>query len=412
MDKGERMRAPVIVVAVAAVVLTACGTGEAPPEAGPDLLFLRTNRGVAVIDAATADARFHSRSAVPAADWSTAVSANVANGTTSLTTIDTDSGAPVWSGEAPGRFSVKTVSGDGDMVALSPLRQPHHSLGRTSSRLLIVRKGSAEPQSVELSGNYEPEAFSTDGTSLFVLKYTPARRPAQYQVRRLDLGTETVHGVFSVDDELQESMRGTARVQTMSPDGRFLYTLYSAGLGPDRHAFIHVLNLEEKWAHCIDLPHGFADVPQRETTVSVAPNGDYLYVANSEAALLAEVDTRELSVTRTAPVAFDPVGAGKSYSGVANDAVFLARGSRVLAVDRRGLGELAAWSVAGKITGLQAGENGRRLYIASERSVTTFDARSGEEIESFDPQGLGAITQLGPVTRPQFYAPKNFTCAC
>lgn len=401
-----------IAAAVAAVVLTACGSPEAPPEAGPDLLFLRANNGVAVIDAGTADARFHSRSAVPAADWSTAVRADVANRTTSLTAVDTSSGEPVWSGEAPGRLTVKTVSRDGDMVALSPWRQPHHSYGRTTSRFVIVRKGSAEPQTIELAGNYEPEAFSTDATSLFVLDYTPARRPTHYQVRRLDLGTETVHGVFSVDADLQESMRGTARVQTMSPDGRFLYTLYSAGFGPDRHAFIHVLNLEDMWAHCIDLPHEFAVVPQRETTLSVASDGDHLYVANSEAAMLAEIDARELSVTRTAPVTFDPVGSGKAYSGVANDAVFFARGSRVVSVDRRGLGEVAAWDVAGKITGLQAAADGRRLYVAAGRNITTFDARTGEEIESLDPPDLGAIRQLGPVTRPQDYAPKNYVCAC
>lgn len=405
------MRTPVIVAAAAAVLLTGCGTGEPRPEAGPDLLFLRANNGVAVIDAGSADSRFRSRTAVPAADWSTAVSAKVANRTTSLTTVDTDSGEPVWSAQAPGRLSVKTVSGDGDMVALSPLRQADYSFGRSTSTFVIVRKGSAQPQTIELAGNYEPEAFSTDGTSLFVLKYMPARAPARYQVRRLDLGTETVQGVFSVDAELQESMRGTARVQTVSPDGRFLYTLYSAGVGADRHAFIHVLNLEEKWAHCIDLPHGLGDAPQRETTVSVAPDGDVLYVANSEAALLAEIDARELSVTRTAPVAFDPVGAGKSYSGVTSNAVFFARGSRVVAVDRRGLGELAAWDAADKITGLQAGENGR-LYVAAGRTITTFDPRTGQELESFDPPRLGAIRQLGPVTRPQSYAPKNFTCAC
>ena len=406
------MRKSGIVIAIAAVLVTACGSSEPAEEAAADLLFLRANNGVAVIEPGAAEAEFSSRDAVPAADWSTAVQARIARRSTALMTVDTRSGAPVWSSEAPGRLAVKTVSSDGDMLALAPTRQLHYSYGRNVTELVIVRKGSAEPQTISLAGNYEPEAFSTDGTSLFVLKYTPARLPTQYQVRRLDLATESVHDVFSVDAELQESMRGTARVQAMSPDGRFLYTLYSAGFGPERHAFIHVLNLEEKWAHCIDLPHEFAKVPQRETTLAVAPDGDRLYVANSEAAMLAEIDTGELSVTRTAPVTFDPIGSGKSYSAVGAGSVFFARGSRVVAVDREGLGQLASWDVADKITGLQVGAEGEHLYVAAARLITTFDAATGKQLESFDPPELGGIKQLGPVTRPQTFAPKTVSCAC
>lgn len=405
------MRKQWIVVAAALVLVPACGAEQPREEAAPDLLFLRARNGVAVIEAGATAAKFRSRSAVPAADWSTAVQANVGRRTTDLVAVDTASGEPVWTGEAPGRLSVKIVSGDGDMVVLSPWTQAPYNYGRRVTRFVIARKGAAEPQRIELPGNYEPEAFSTDGTNLFVLRYTPARRPTQYQVRRLDLATETVHGVFSVDAELQESMRGTARVQTISPDGRFLYTLYSAGVGAERHAFVHVLNLDEKWAHCIDLPHEFADVPQRETTLAVSPDGDRLYVANSEAAMIAEVDTRELSVLRTAPVNFDPVGSGKSHSAATSRSVFFARGSRVVAVDREDLEPKVSWDAPGKVTGLQTGAGGL-VYVAADRRVTTFDATTGEEVASFDPPDLGGITQLGPATRPQDYAPKNITCAC
>lgn len=409
------MRKQWIVVATALALVPACGAEQPREEAAPDLLFLRARNGVAVIEAGATAAKFRSRSAVPAADWSTAVQANVGRRTTDLVAVDTASGEPVWTGEAPGRLNVKVVSGDGDMVVLSPWTQAPYNYGRRVTRFVIARKGAAEPQSVELPGNYEPEAFSTDGTNLFVLRYTPARRPTQYQVRRLDLATETVHGVFSVDAELQESMRGTARVQTISPDGRFLYTLYSAGVEAERHAFVHVLNLDEKWAHCIDLPHGFAEARQRETTLAIAPDGGALYAANSGAGIVAEIDTEELSVTRVAPVEFESARSGAALSTASESTLHLGTGHSLATIDRASLEQIQSWQTANvstQLKGLQVGAGGKKLYAALGDMVVVYDPLTGEEIENFDPPGVGGIAQLGPATRPQDYAPKTVTCAC
>ena len=104
----------------------------------------------------------------------------------------------------------------------------------------------------------------------------------------------------SNEDELQEPMRGTARAQTMAPDGRRLYTLYTrdATATEPAESFVHVLDLERERATCIDLPAEFASSPVG--AVAVSPSGTRLYVVAPAAGALAEIDTAALRVTRTA----------------------------------------------------------------------------------------------------------------
>jgi len=136
---------------------------------------------------------------------------------------------------------------------------PDLPTGRTTTPIRIVdtRSGpSGVPgRSWELEGNYEPEAFSRDGESLFLIEYLPADAPDRYRVRLLDTATGDVGALPSTDKVPQSSMQGERVRQVLSPDQAVLYTLYeSYSSGNDGIAFVHVLHLEEKWAHCIDLP--------------------------------------------------------------------------------------------------------------------------------------------------------------
>ena len=82
----------------------------------------------------------------------------------------------------------------------------------------------------------------------------------------------------SKEDELQEPMRGTARAQTVAPDGRRLYTLYTCDATADEpaEAFVHVLDLDTETASCVDLPAEFATDPLG--AVAVTPSGSRLFV--------------------------------------------------------------------------------------------------------------------------------------
>ena len=150
----------------------------------------------------------------------------------------------------------------------------------------MVRVGQ-KPRSYLVQGNVEPEAFSLSTRSLFVIEFMPPTAPDRYRVARIDLPAATERSKRrgrGYEDELQEPMRGTARAQAIAPDGRRLYTLYTrdATATEPAESFVHVLDLENERANCVDLPPEFAVEPLG--AVAVSPSGTRLYVVAPAAA--------------------------------------------------------------------------------------------------------------------------------
>jgi hypothetical protein len=382
------------------------GCGELQPI--DDLLFLQTSSGVTVVRAGATAPAFKAAGAVPSRDWSTVVRTRLSGSSTRIAASIPASGTRLWTQDAPGFLRTKVVSEDGYMAALGPTTERHYSWGRRHTKLTVVGEESA-PESFELDGNIEPEAFSTDRTNLFVLQYRPARAPSSYQVRRLDLKTGKLHDIYTPDKHLQTAMRGDARVQAVSPDGRYLYTLYSLRTAHGSHSFVHVLNLDEKWAHCIDLPANFG-IGAGSTALSVSPDGNRLYVANGAAHSIAEVDTQALKVVRSAPVDFGvPQGA---FAAQSNDTLYVGNGSSLTSIDLQHLTKLSSWDMDQRITGIQIEEDPGYLYIGLRNKIVVIDASTGERVRSLDPAGVGRIGLLGRATRTINAVPEQFTCAC
>jgi hypothetical protein len=399
------------------VTLLLAGCGEpGSDQISKELLFIRTAGGVAVVEPGASSPTVRGR-AVPSRDWSTVVR-SVPNGTaTEIVAFEPSSGAERWGSTLPGNLRAKVVSEDGDLVALGPTRERHHRLGRASTTVVIVDRGRADPRTITLKGNYEPEAFSTDGQSLFVIKYIPARAPTSYQVRRLDLGTERVEGVYTPDAHLQEAMGGTARIQASSPDGRRLYTLYTVGGGEEgRYAFVHVLSLDQLWAHCIDLPGEFATAAESATALTVSPDGTRLYVANHAEAAVAEIDTTNLEVVRTTMINFGFGGGAAHAAHDSGSRLYLASGRRVAVVDATELTEVHSWLMKEKIKGIQVAGDGAKLYVALRDRVEVLRAATGDGLDTLDPPGVHRIHQFGPVMPsvddPDPGGGKDIVCAC
>jgi hypothetical protein len=272
---------------------------------------------------------------------------------------------------------------------------------------------TAEARAIQLVGNYEPEAFSTDGQSLFVVEYLPPMNPTRYRVRRLDLKTEQVVGVFTVDAELQESMEGTARVQAASPDGRRLYTLYTVEDGHGaRHAFVHVLSLDELWAHCVDLPPSFGTAPEQAIGISVAPDGKHLYAADTSTGTVAEIDTTSLAVTRTAPSPIELSRGGVAHAAVGGDGTFyVAKGRQLNALDPSTLSTKDTWEMESRITGIQPASQGTRVYVGLKDQIVILDPTTGDRLGMLDP-GDERIDRIGTATQPLEMLREVISCAC
>lgn len=403
-----------VVVAAIFLVAGACGSDPAAPEQANDLLYLRTSSGVALLEAGAAAPAFQSVTAEPAPDWGAVVRADHSGGPrsggfpdrqdapaslqTDLTAVDPVTDETLWQRSVPGRLKVKVVSPGARFVALSPdtgryLSRP----GRT--RLIVTGRDVEAPASLELEGNFEPEAFSVDGKHLFVVQYLPTANPNRYQVRRLNVSTGEVEDVFSVDEELQEAMRGTARVQEMSPDGTRLYTLYSVDTPEGRHSFVHVLSLDELWAHCIDLPHGFAMRGHNRSAIGVTPDNKRIYVADAAEGVVAELDSQRLEVSRTAIADLSSAFKGAELTVAEDgDSLFIGSGSQLLQLSIADLAEIGRWNLSGSVTGIQSGLNAN-IYVGTRDEVTVIDSETGKALETFDPPGVQSITSLGRVTR-------------
>jgi YVTN family beta-propeller protein len=407
------MRKTLGAIAIFAFVLAGSTQPGAGPEPAPeDVLFLRTSRGITLVRALPKGVAVNLSEAVPSTDWSAVVQAVRHEDQTRLLTLDSVSGDHLWSRDVDGKLEVKIASEDGRLVALGPRGGTGYAGGRSSTTLVIVGADAPE-QTIELAGNYEPEAFSTDGDSLFVVEYLPPTNPTRYRVRRLDLRTEEVVGVYTVDAELQEAMEGTARVQASSPDGRRLYTLYTLA-GPDgtRRAFVHVLSLDELWAHCVDLPPAFEMARERSIAIAVAPDGRRLYVADADTGTVAEVDTEALAVTRTVQAAFGSRG-GTAQGAVGSDGrLYLGKGSGLSSLDVSTLSAGRSWEMDGPITGIQVANDGDRVYVGLKDRIVVLDSATGETLGELDPANVGSIAQLGQSTSSLEEGRTEIECAC
>ncbi len=407
---------------VLAVLATACGGGGDgdvsidADHARPELLYLGSASGITALAPARGHVRFQETSAVPSRDWSVLYTTSSNGTTTTLRTLDPATGDVIDSRTMPGIFTVRTVSENGEMVALTPPpptgTDTYHPAAKDPTPLVIVRRGDPDPQRLDVPGNVEPEAFSLSGDALFVIDFVPPLAPERYRVARLDLTRGTVDDVRSKEEELQEPMRGTARAQTVAPDGRRLYTLYTRDATADEpaEAFVHVLDLDAETASCVDLPAEFATDPLG--AVAVTPSGSRLFVYSPMAGALAELDTRTLEISRTAAVA-PPIGTAPSTARATATETTLYRSvaDRIapVALDDMTAGE---WTLApGEISGIEPASDDSALYLVLADRVLVVDPRTfAARREMVVPPESVPVDHVAPALPP--IAPGYAKCAC
>jgi hypothetical protein len=136
----------------------------------------------------------------------------------------------------------------------------------------------------------------------------------------------------------------------------------------------------------------------------------HLYVADAAHGVLADLDTQQLVVTRTARL---QVG-GNAHDAVsitaAPGAVFVARGSVVTAVSSTSLHSGRPWHIRGIVAGVQTAPTGNDLYVATRNRVLEVDPADGHTVRTMrTPRNLG-ISHVG-YTLPDTGI-TNYQCAC
>jgi hypothetical protein len=289
---------------------------------GGDWLYLDLSSGpgpgrLAVVDAATGEQLRTLPSGLSNRDWSTMYTAECREGKTTVSAIALASGQTARARTIDGCYSlppagvvgVAGLSPTGKWLALAELGLPRPPGTPTpgylgQSRFVVLDTDLIQPPIfVDLKGHFAIDAVDGAGRSLYLIEDLPATASASigapYQVRRYDLATRSLDAGAIADKSAAEPiMDGLRQTSVASADGQWLYSLYLNNVtGP----FIHALNLDNRFALCLDLPAaGKGDVEKQMLwTLALAPDGRKLYAANGALGLVAQLDPANAVIQHT-----------------------------------------------------------------------------------------------------------------
>jgi len=135
-----------------------------------------------------------------------------------------------------------------------------------------------------LQGDVEPEAFSPDGALVYTLRHVAGG----YRIQTVDLATGSQSPTFGRLKVEGTDMHGEVVASVLNPDRTIQATLYRNPGNALQPAFVHVLDLQNNWAHCADLPATGANGAVGWDTITMTPTGTAL-VGAAAAGMVAEI---------------------------------------------------------------------------------------------------------------------------
>jgi hypothetical protein len=128
--------------------------------------------------------------------------------------------------------------------------------GSTTQLAVVDLQKAAVVDTPTVPGLFHVDAIDASGLRLYLIEPRPEKRSNAYQVMLYD----RIEGGLSKNNPIadkrsgQKIMSGTKVRHAWSTSGEWLYSLYQdPGTGGDG-AFVHALNVAQKFAVCIDLP--------------------------------------------------------------------------------------------------------------------------------------------------------------
>src|SRR5688500_6280702 len=215
---GAGLPVPFSVVALLAPACTGSTAPGVPDEntriPAEETLLLGTPGGPLLVRVPVGSVLFEGSGAVSSLGGEWVLSAAALDGATVLETHEGSTGRIHSTATIPGELEARIVSESGRAVAMmEPLPEgwdPAVPFPRARTRIVVADPtGERETISLNLRGNFEPEAFSTNDNQLFLIQHLPAETPSAYRVTVLDLVREKLLPVFGPFKGPAERMPGT-----------------------------------------------------------------------------------------------------------------------------------------------------------------------------------------------------------
>jgi hypothetical protein len=343
-----------------------------PPRAGDAWLIVSTQDDptLQVTLDGTLETAYQLPVGVPDATWGHILVATPGERTTRVEDLVVQPGFGGPSQEIDGRWRLPTigldpvpvgVSRDRSTVVLVEADAAHGAAGATRavSRFAVLDGSLAgtSPRIIELTGAFDYDALSPDGSLLFVAQQVRGPLEGRYQVRAVETATGTLRDGIVVDKRnIDEQMAGWPVDQERRPDGMVM-TLYRG----TEYPFVHALSSVDAWALCIDLPtRGFDDVDAAADwgIVSLGKGEDDLAV-NATLGIAVEISASDLSIRRS--VDFEPSASTGVRLAKFGHGELGAAGRRVIALPD-GSGAIAAGSGGAVLIGAK-GLDVRQSYL-------------------------------------------------
>lgn len=377
-------------LAVVAVTAVGCGTAQGIQEPiANDAILVGTTRGIEALSLGTGEVQRRIPEGIVSAEADRVVSTTTDGTSTRVTTMDL-------AGEV---LSRATVEGDlvarvvtDELVALTDRAGAGETayLPAPKERTrVVVLDGDGTQREFELEGNFEPEAFKVSGTELFMIEYIPAMAPDRYQVRRLKLRSGDVVPIGRLKSSAPDQMQGTGRTQVLAPAGHELYTLYTqqpdAGHAGDAHAhgtshaFVHVLNLDQAWAHCVDLPSVFASGRATASAIAVNPSGSRVFVADWTSGSVAAMNPRKVRLATTVTGLDLGSEDDETFAVASADHLYIAGNDSVVVLDVSTLSIVDRWSIGDEVVGIELDDE--RLFVSTAESMSVLDPATGRPLQ-------------------------------
>jgi hypothetical protein len=143
------------------------------------------------------------------------------------------------------------LSRDGKVVVLA--RWDPRSYARRSSQFLLVSTRSFRVwRRVTLKGDFDFDALSPGARTLYLIEHVSTSDLTRYRVRAYDLAEQRLLPRVVADRrQAGWTMQGYPVTRAVSPDARWVYTLYQQ---PGGYPFVHALDAVSRTAVCVGIP--------------------------------------------------------------------------------------------------------------------------------------------------------------